>query len=791
MNPCYTEKMQNLVDTHSAWELNLSIRNQARELREQVLLLKGDSSYKQRLKELKNLCKEWGVDTEKFLEDETVISEFPSPKEQKIKLVEQLYELYKNAYSSADFLGRATDALADDDLKTNSLRLTILKQFVRYTDIDRDFFERYLLTGAELKKDCDAKTELIISRLSDDIFSQNGVGATAPDTLKKILNAVSKKMPGLQFSETDRKNLAENKNLKKQCGEAAQFIADGHSVAEILKKITDCPAATEGEDGAEFLSDIKAAVRRAAQEIPLEGTKKISWYQYIHKKTMGKSPLGALVITLSEIDNLEALCGIGFVPDSECTAFVSEKNEKFRKNRENTTPLPEGTRLIKDYCGELVKIYKKITGSDPGEGEYSDGTKEFKSRMKTQKGKNVVSIAESQLFNSCTKVLTHLYASLNTEKYTVNSKTGKDYLNDQLREYKPCSLLSDCDAFARGVLWEQVIGVDFFFRYAIVFGMKYFAGSTQTGLQKNDPRDIEKLFSDYYSENLVGYFGIGDTPGPERINYKNFSQLIYLRVLCDDTLETPQQKLDAAERISTECIKKSKEEKQCDVKSVYKDDDITAKYKTDFIGKLLKLSEDEFITYLSKNFAMPRKDMPSLGIMSYAVNTVSAEKEYKALLEKLEEISEYDNNGEVGTDKNRQEVMFRKEMTEYNNFLRCDNLYKYIKKTYKESDNDFVKTIDKMKKRMNIFTQDYKNCKNVTRTRLIALYCCYFAFRAVIINIDCYDDFGDVLENLRGVYCDDGLDSILERAGYRKLSEKNLFDMYAVYTTCMQVFDMF
>lgn len=992
--------------------IEIYIRKMVEKKRSEVKKQKGEPSYEFRYLELDWLCGIFGIDTDELIKNKELLNKIPSEEEQKRKLADQLYRLYKNAYKPSQYMQRLTNALADEELKSETLRLTILKQFVKHTSMDREYFEKELLTEKERKADEKAKTKMILSRLKDGIFPDNAACGIAgvKDRNKRLVDRLigitekKKELSGLTLSDADCRKFAEDaeniiKEVKKgkrskqntriisECKSVIEAAEKESSAGVLLKKISECTELLGSSLSDNLAADIKAGMRRAGQKIALEGGKKVSWYEYIHTETKGRSPLESLMYTVETVSSLENVCGVKFELNDNAVRMIPNEVEKYSRNmseklradlkkevqeyidgcisdifgaeakeefhksvvvrrsgsivnhaydfisngvmcapggekvrlidkslaeaikkqiklrldkkykaaelegtfkqlkdgkeretselepllekcderlaitiddflsarRELTVPFEElqrlkaavgcaaknsesadiketaggdaendnsgdtkengtgidGTELIRLYADTLNGIYERITGETAAECGYTDGTEKFRTVIKQFKDSCATAAAQAVFFNTCRKFLAVVNETLKNKKYRISSRTGKDYINEQLRENTKtgCGLLRLCDDLANGSFDSRGQSAENIFRYAAVFGMKYYTSREEAENEKNPYLDIEKnLFWDYYSYSIVGWLsGKNAELYGERINFKNFMQTVYVYCICSKEYVTPEEKLRAADRIAEKCIARHRglvngEEVNAKVGcGIYSFGDVTRKYRDNFVKYVMQFSESEFVDYLAQNYTVPGKSRADVGEssaiaagggeniprMMYAGDTAAAEKVYADILGSLEKaVAAEDKEKE----KRKRKNTLGDKATDLAEFITDDEeLYELIMNTYSGKDRSFADAVEQMRKKLDIFTNgEFADSHAVTRTKLIALYSAYFKLCAQEQGqlTDRYYSFSDVFNDFR-----EKADEILEAADFQGIREKNLFDMYTVYSVCLKVFD--
>ncbi len=234
---------------------------------------------------------------------------------------------------------------------------------------------------------------------------------------------------------------------------------------------------------------------------------------------------------------------------------------------------------------------------------------------------------ESALVSSIEKDLKKQLSTTVKVTNTGEEISCKDYYKDArkyvLRKKKAAAnttgidnnLLELCNDLSQGRIRKNRETKRDIYLFAIMFGMKILIRGR--GDEYDEYRDVEKnLLEEYYNDNLLRYISdegevdgnkFEDEPTGEGINYKNFAEAIYIYFLMRDDLGlTPGQKIDEAERIIGECIKRADEN---DV-GVQKLRVHTEEYINDIVILLSKDKEDivEYILKKYRVFKMENED---------------------------------------------------------------------------------------------------------------------------------------------------------------------------------------
>ena len=128
---------------------------------------------------------------------------------------------------------------------------------------------------------------------------------------------------------------------------------------------------------------------------------------------------------------------------------------------------------------------------------------------------------------------------------------------------------------------------------------------------------VKNLFQDFYNDNLLrslstnyidshNSIAIEREPTGEGINYKNFVEMIYIYFLCRDDLDMTQgEKIDKAEAIIDECVKRARKENISVPSNVGVHTDI---YRDRHVNVLLNKKVDEVADYILANYQVYSPD---------------------------------------------------------------------------------------------------------------------------------------------------------------------------------------
>lgn len=262
------------------------------------------------------------------------------------------------------------------------------------------------------------------------------------------------------------------------------------------------------------------------------------------------------------------------------------------------------------------------------------------------------------------------------------------------------------------------------YHFAILMGM-----SLQLGLLAIDPsKDMRKhLFEDYYCDNLTRFLSDESQdprtssswekePSGDGINFKNFSEVIYIYYLCKNDLGlTPGEKIDHAENAIQECLKGAcADQKHHIAQSAH-----TEIYRNTFIDIILEAEEDRLVSLVLSYYPIVGTGNTKTQYSS-EMNTA-----YDIAAETIEEL-------EIGTEfksaalteADRVEVADRYvEDINFSSSVAFEwKLAPLLKEKY-TSDEAFVRLIDNINRRLSVeFDWISIKKKNILAYMLQALY---------------------------------------------------------------------
>lgn len=229
-----------------------------------------------------------------------------------------------------------------------------------------------------------------------------------------------------------------------------------------------------------------------------------------------------------------------------------------------------------------------------------------------------------------------------------------------------------------------------------------------------DERDIVKnLFQDYYNDNFLRVLSsdytnpknatsIEKEPTGEGINYKSFVEMIYIYFLCRNDLDmSPGEKIDKAEDIIDECVKRAKEEGQLAHKNVGVH---TCVYRDLHVNVLLNKGVDEIADYILAHYQVYSLDNKGIARIMVASEENTA---FDLITEIMDDI-----DGSC-TDINPFDIHQKSDLTKEikdDIAFKLDAVFDWEVKTLLEEkfadDKAFLKVLNALDERTHIFSTE-------------------------------------------------------------------------------------
>lgn len=325
-------------------------------------------------------------------------------------------------------------------------------------------------------------------------------------------------------------------------------------------------------------------------------------------------------------------------------------------------------------------------------------------------------------------------------------------------EWEKYELLQLADDLASGKFRTYGKTKRFLYLFAMAFHMQAFDGPDAPDY--NPDTDVEKnLFRDYYNDNLLRYItddyatnaaAYEREPSGEGINYKNYAEVIYLYYLNRPGM-TPRQRITAAKGMIDKCTRRARKEHLLQ-SADESPREYSEYYRQQFLADVCSLKPDELENYICGNYVFP-DTLDKLGPMMAESQHRSAALVYDRVLAKVLEHTDPETLSEMSYDLDLTIAMSR----------------------YDE-DSPFAMLMTKLNEMLTIRWTDYPvsgsdSESRLTRTNLISL--CVYQFRSAGLAKGL--SLPQLLRSFRAM-----TDPLLEEARFQRISEKNVFDMFAV-----------
>lgn len=220
---------------------------------------------------------------------------------------------------------------------------------------------------------------------------------------------------------------------------------------------------------------------------------------------------------------------------------------------------------------------------------------------------------------------------------------------------------------------------------------------------------VKNLFQDFYNDNFLRLLSTDYTdikkatafekePTGEGINYKSFVEMIYIYFLCRDDLNISQgEKIDKAEAIIDECVKRAKKEGQLIPKNVGVHTDV---YRDLHLNVLLNKEVDEIADYILTHYQVYSPDNNGIARIMVASEENTASDFIEEIMDDLDgaypDIELFDV---------RQKADLTKEIKDDIAF-KLDVVFDWKVKTLLENkysdDEDFLKVVNAIDDRTHI-----------------------------------------------------------------------------------------
>lgn len=441
-----------------------------------------------------------------------------------------------------------------------------------------------------------------------------------------------------RMTERDRKKYLQADDAKK-AAMAAVYIND-----EIFENMN--AVQLDSADKIRLMSEFATKLKLSAQEEPAENTEKFN-------------DINIDVNTLSEIKNFCMENGIIFTDSNHL---------------------------------ELICIIADSIGNIMTRKEFNEKTAYFWDSLEEQ-------------FDQTMKSAQYTLKKGKTRQLSPAFKKWKNCKKDEIKKLnKSWKILRFCHKMAKGSFQSDVkTNRRNLYHYAILFNMTCDIGEVE--VRKNETDISKNLFEDFYCDNMLRFFDKSDTsneaePSGEGINYKNFTDVIYIYFLLNNREELPGKRIDDAEKLIKRCIENRKDDKN--IQEEYKRHGATNVFRTTYAAEAIEISQKDLEKYIISHFLIPRQivSMDDDVIISNTAN----EKMNEAMknIDKIWSniaISEgvTDQLGKPCLKKVKRDASVFKQIMRFNKML-----ISLLEEKYGE-DKNFMAVIDRIVKRIESF----------------------------------------------------------------------------------------
>ena len=336
------------------------------------------------------------------------------------------------------------------------------------------------------------------------------------------------------------------------------------------------------------------------------------------------------------------------------------------------------------------------------------------------------------------------------------------------------------------------------FWFAIVYKMTYYSGEGDYA----DERDIEeKLFRDYYTNNLMrfvtdAYRGrageLEIDPSGQGLNYKNFSEMVYLYYLCKDY--APQEKIKRACKMIDSIQKSQLKHGRPETSKQFGTKRFRRYFKQENIVDVpseaaLNLPEDAFAAFLCEYYNCDTFDGQYqtksgtkdkiLGAIRLETEQNSAFLEYNKLVKQLKNLGRDLEDCSYGlwfTDVDAFRMKGYHNICDHDPEIDRDEFGRFMELLI--SINSFMRGKDAGKPQRKQTALSVSSAKEITRTSLIVAFYYYYNAAHEDDGISKWKRFEEVFHSYETT-----LNPILEAANYQQLSGKNIFDVLVVFSS--------
>ena len=286
-----------------------------------------------------------------------------------------------------------------------------------------------------------------------------------------------------------------------------------------------------------------------------------------------------------------------------------------------------------DDYEQLQALYRCVSdGGIPGGGQrfaelVSDIERDFRTQLKT-----IRRVSKSDKAGTAAE----LYKQAKKDAVKAKKNAAK-------KDSIDLELIEMCRDLAAGNFRVNGKTKVYLYYFAFMFGMTV----PMEGRECAPERDLVKnLFQDFYNDNLLRLLSsdysdpkkaaaLEREPTGEGINYKSFVEVIYLYFLCREDLNmTPGEKIDAAEAVILDCVKRAKKDGQPASQPVGTHTEV---YRELHVNVLLNKAPDEIADYILAHYQVFSPDNAGIARIMVAAEENTASDLIEEIMNGLDE----------------------------------------------------------------------------------------------------------------------------------------------------------
>jgi len=743
---------------------------------------KGKSDYYSRLSELLESCGlECDLAHSKSIKDiALLINDLPTKQELSDMMLEELYKLYRDYKTPGEYMERIVKNIADEDFADDTVRVAILKQFVRYLQKDGKSSHGGVTSVIKYvkseNKDCKS-TEDVIKCIDENIFVNTDGCYLVTDKQKEEIQILCNKL-----SDTAVKDASENKTVRrintifnksylnesdlKQIKEFGNNLADENDEEEakkIFAKLSDNLKIKQCTDMQKSIIDSMNEAFSDDSSISWEDKKNIILeFVLIFKNTTSENSNEKYVsFYIEQLRMIQKIAEI--IKRRRGEILLYDARERIRSFAEHVYKQLGKTKVFEELMIDNIRVLlnalnhkgsvmKRIESFVTQRIEISKDKFELVDRLYRIIKKNGMTAEQKECVDRLKKIISDI-SETNISAQSGMAEVGKRLL-------KTADDLASCTFRTNGSTRKDL------YIFAFAFGLKIYRDKSSPEYDKFS--DIENLFFDVYNDDLFRYLEESDfrdsnaIPNGEGVNYKNFAEAICLYYL---TKEEPLTRYERYEK-AMKCIELCKEKSG----GHSEDTGNTVFYKKLYWDEILNVNENNLIDFVRMNYYVPAKPTeasecaPKSGIIPIteeAIEELTGEKMKPEETVRLCILKQFIKCGFTGDAKITGVTTFRKKAVE-NGFDGIVNKSEVIDKVTDASIDLFMNL--KMKDDDKILGRLVKNLASGEflkySTARENLYKFAFVFGMKLFesdSVDGYEEKYDVEKNLLLKYYDTGI----------------------------------